>query len=326
MFQGKVGSDYLRGLSIIYDDLGITEDLVMAPLSTVDMKLIDSLFGMYGGYVLNFSNATFSSFFSRDVGVDIYDDVYAIHGNSKGKRLWSFLEVGQTNAVIKALRALWDIREAERMERGEEDKVPQARARLSALIVKLGGGPLTADPSTEPPPTWAPTKPSGPSMSVLAALEAEFMALVQMEETPQQRGYAFERFLKRWFDIWGLDAHASFRTTGEQIDGSFQHDGATYLVEAKWHNKPVDANMLHSFQGKLLERPDWTRGLYVSYGGFSGESFGAFTARRLIMMDGTDIYFVLNRQLDLGRVIGAKARHHSEKRQPFARVTDIFPR
>jgi hypothetical protein len=84
--------------------------------------------------------------------------------------------------------------------------------------------------------------------------------------------------------------------------------------------------MLHGFQGKLLERPDWTRGLYVSYGGFSGESFQAFTARRLIMMDGTDIYFALNRRLDLGRVIGAKARCHSEKRQPFAKVTDIFPR
>jgi len=224
--------------------------------------------------------------------------------------------------VTKALHALWEIREAERMERGEEEKIPQARARLSALIMRLGGRPLAANASTEP----TPEKPAGPSDAALATLETEFMALTQMDEAPQQRGYAFERFLKRWFDTWGLNAHASFRTVGEQIDGSFQHDGATYLVEAKWHNKPADANMLHGFQGKLLERPDWTRGLYVSYGGFSGESFQAFTARRLIMMDGTDIYFALNRRLDLGRVIGAKARHHSEKRQPFAKVTDIFPR
>ena len=298
----------------------------MATLSTVEMKLIDSLFGMYGGYVLNFSNKTFASFFSRDVGVDIYDDAYAIHGSSKGKRLWGFLEAGQNNAVIKALHALWEIREAERIERGEEEKIPQARARLSALIVKLGGRPLAPDESTGPPPGRGHEKPVGPSEAVLIALEAEFTALVGMDEVPQQRGYAFERFLKRWFDAWGLDAHASFRTVGEQIDGSFQHDGATYLVEAKWHDKPADASKLHGFQGKLLERPDWTRGLYVSYGGFSVESFEAFTARRLIMMDGTDIYFALNRRLDLGRVIGAKARHHSEKRQPFAKVTDIFPR
>ncbi|UFW72660.1 restriction endonuclease [Bradyrhizobium sp. WU425] len=310
---------------VIYDDRGIIEDHAMATLSTVDMKLIDSLFGMYGGYVLNFSNATFASFFSRDIGIDIYDEAYAIHGTSKGKRLWGFLEIGQTNAVIKALHALWEIREAERMERGEEEKVPQARTRFSALIVKLGGRPLAAEQSVEPSPASAREKQDEPSESIQAALQHEFMGLVQMEEARQQRGYAFERFLKRWFDTWGLDAHASFRTVGEQIDGSFQHDGATYLVEAKWHNKPADANMLHGFQGKLLERPDWTRGLYVSYGGFSGESFDAFTARRLIMMDGADIYFTLTRRLDLRRVIAAKARHHSEKRQPFAKVTAIFP-
>lgn len=43
------------------------------------------------------------------------------------------------------------------------------------------------------------------------------------------------------------------------------------------------------------------------------------------MMDGADIYFTITRHLDLRRVIAAKARHHSEKRQPFAKVTDIFP-
>jgi hypothetical protein len=29
------------------------------------------------------------------------------------------------------------------------------------------------------------------------------------------------------------------RDGGEQIDGSFQHDGTTYLVEAKWHRAEI---------------------------------------------------------------------------------------
>ena len=226
--------------------------------------------------------------------------------------------------MVKALTELWAYREAGRLDRGEKDTVPNARARLSEVIVKLGGKPLPADPAM-PAQAAAPAAPSGPSEGVLAGLEAEFLALTNMNETPHQRGYAFERFLKRWSDTWGLDAHASFRTKGEQIDGSFQHDGATYLVEAKWQNRQIDAAMLHGFQGKLLERPDWTRGLYVSYGGFTGDSFGAFTARRLIMVDGADIYFALNRRLDLAEVIRKKARYHAERRQPFARVTDLFP-
>ncbi|CAA2109002.1 hypothetical protein MBUL_04495 (plasmid) [Methylobacterium bullatum] len=160
---------------------------------------------------------------------------------------------------------------------------------------------------------------------MLAGLEQEFLALREMDDTPQQRGYAFERFLKRWCDAWGLDARGSFTTTGEQIDGAFQHDTNTYLIEAKWHARPVDAAMLHGFQGKLRMRPVWTRGLYVSYGGFSDPSSDAFFSERLIMMDGADIYHALRLRLDLGEVIRRKVRHHSERRQPLAPVTDLFP-
>ena len=60
------------------------------------------------------------------------------------------------------------------------------------------------------------------------------MALSSLD--PQPRGYAFEAFLKRVFDAFGLLPRGGFRTTGEQIDGSFVLAGETYLLEAKWHN------------------------------------------------------------------------------------------
>lgn len=298
----------------------------MAQLSTIDMKLIDSIFGMYSGYVLDFSNDRFASFFNRDLNIDIYHDRYAIHGGSKGKVFRGFLEIASNADVVRALTALWEYRETYRLDHNEAETVLHARQRLSQLVVKLGGKPLPAgfdEPAPAAPPQ--PEAPKGPSEGVQAALEAEFLAMTQMDEDPHQRGYAFEHFLRKWFDTWGLDAKAAFTTKSEQIDGSFHHDGATYLVEAKWHTKPTNGAMLHGFQGKLLERPDWTRGLYVSYGGFSDESFDAFTARRLIMMDGTDIYHALHRRLDLSMVIGEKVRHHSEHRKPFAKVTDLFP-
>ncbi|WP_210335628.1 hypothetical protein [Ensifer sp. ENS11] len=68
----------------------------MPTLPTVEMKLIDSIFGMYGGYVLDFSNSRFDTSFSQDIGVDINDEIYATHGGSKGKRFRRFLEVAQT--------------------------------------------------------------------------------------------------------------------------------------------------------------------------------------------------------------------------------------
>jgi len=291
----------------------------------LDLKLVGDLFGT--SYVMDFTNQTYADFFRDDVGIEIYNDAYLVeNGNSKGKRLRTFLQRGQNAAIVKALHGLWQWRVLYLATSflGETDNVPQARERLSELIVRLGGAPIAGNKS-EPPQTTAPAPSSRPSESVLLALEQEFLSLSAMDEQPQERGLAFERFLKKWFDAWGLDPHAAFSTKSEQIDGSFQHDNTTYLVEAKWHTKPTSGGMLHAFQGKLQERPDWTRGLYVSYGGYSDQSFDAFTAKRLIMMDGRDIYHAVNRRLDLGEVIRRKVRHHSENRQPFAKVTDLFP-
>jgi hypothetical protein len=291
----------------------------MANLSTADLNLIDRLFGMYGGKVLEFSIPRFRSFFERDVGVDIWDDVYLKYGTSKGKRLWGFMELGQRAAIVRALHALWEVRESERT--GPDD-VPDARERLSAVIEKLGGRPIAAPPGSARPP--AP-KPARPDDAALDQLEKDFLDLHGMTDRPQARGFAFEKFLQAWFDAWGMDARGSFRAEGEQVDGSFQHGGSTYLVEAKWHSAATDAATLHSFQGKLEERPQWTRGLFVSFEGFTQQGLSAFTARRVILMDGSDIYLALRDRIDLDKLIEAKARHASEKREPFARVSALFP-
>lgn len=129
----------------------------MAALSTTDMKLIDSIFGIYSGYVLDFSNSTFDAFFRRDVGVDVYDAAYATYGDSKGKRFRAFLENARAAAVVKALTELWTYREVDRLDRGEMETIPNARARLSELIVKLGGKPLPGNPA-EATQAAAPTR------------------------------------------------------------------------------------------------------------------------------------------------------------------------
>jgi hypothetical protein len=286
-------------------------------LRPIEAKLVDDLF-VQGGYVLNFTNQTFAEFFRHEVGVDIYDEVYAFRGGSKGKRLIAFTQKAQPKAIAKSLAGLWEYLQADRPDHATEDN----RKKLSAIIERLGGGSLSGGDVAEEPKVAHPPLPAS---GILSALEAEFLALGAMDDRPQERGYAFERFLKRWFDTWGLDSRAAFRTIGEQIDGSFQHDGTTYLVEAKWHRAQTDAAMLHSFQGKIEERPIWTRGLHVSHAGYSAPSSTAFTSRRIILMDGQDIYIALNRKLDPGLVIREKARAASERKNPFAKVLELFP-
>lgn len=74
-------------------------------LRPIEAKVVDDLF-VQGGYVLNFTNQTFSEFFCHEVGVEIYDELYGFRGNSKGKRLVGFTQKAQPKAIAKALAGL----------------------------------------------------------------------------------------------------------------------------------------------------------------------------------------------------------------------------
>ncbi|MGV0758399.1 restriction endonuclease [Tistrella mobilis] len=300
----------------------------MQKLRPVELKIVGQLFETSPGYVLDFTNAEFADFFRREVGVDIYDDAYAINGNSKGKRLRTFLIKGQAPAIAKALAALWEYRESDRIGQKRAETVVNARHQLSLIVERLGGPPLPdyGSPTKDPAAASRDTsRVARPEPAALHALGERFLALWCMSDEPQARGRHFETFLTDLFNAWNMDARAGFRVVGEQIDGSFQLGGDIYLLEAKWHQARTDAATLHAFQGKVSERPEWTRGLFISFNGFTDVGLKAFTAKRIILADGKDIYDALARRLSIPDIIAAKVRYASEHRQPFQRVENLFP-
>lgn len=297
----------------------------MANLRPIEIKLVDELTGMSSGYVLDFTNRTFAEFFQDGIGIDIYDDTYAEGSGSKGKRLRAFLLKAQPLAVARLLTALWEYREIARIEAGDAESIRHCRARLSAIVERLGGGALPDHDKRPPGQTALPpeTKGHGPLMAERQRLRDDFIQLLGMAS--QARGYAFEKFLKKLFSAWDLNARGGFRNIGEQIDGSFVHDSHVYLLEAKWQAERTNAATLHAFQGKVSERPTWARGLFVSYEGFSEEAFSAFSSRQIILMDGMDIMDTLDRNLHLDEVIREKIRHAVERKEPLARTRQLFP-
>ena len=72
----------------------------------VERACIEELFGMSGGYVLDFSNRTFSEFFREAINVDIYSDKYSVSGESKARRLRAFIEIESDAFVGKVLAEL----------------------------------------------------------------------------------------------------------------------------------------------------------------------------------------------------------------------------
>lgn len=143
---------------------------------------------------------------------------------------------------------------------------------------------------------------------------------------PHARGYAFEGFLKDLFNAFGLAAQEPFRLRGEQIDGSFLLGSNIYLLEAKWHGQPIGVAELHTFHGKIEQKAAWTRGLFVSNSGFTDDGLVAFgRGKRVICMDGLDLYEMLERELPLTHVLELKVRRAAETGCAFVRVRDLFP-
>ncbi|MDY0222353.1 MAG: restriction endonuclease [Desulfobacterium sp.] len=289
----------------------------MANIRSIDMMFLDDLFDMGRGYVLKFSDRTFAQFFAEELNIDIDDPVYARNGNSKAKRLRCFFQTVDKATVVRTLNALWEYREALRQRSGQADTIENSHGRLLALISKLEGTQKTV-PTSEQQPIPAFDRPK------LKVLKGELIALTSLEA--HARGYAFEKFLQTLFNAYSLTPHEPFRLKGEQVDGSFQFGNETYLVEAKWHGKPIGVAELHTFHGKIEQKAAWTRGLFVSNSGFTEEGLVAFgRGKRVICMDGYDLYETLDREIPLNHILERKVRHAAETGSPFGRVRDLFP-
>lgn len=281
------------------------------------MLFLNDVFEMGGGYVLNFSDRTFGRFFAEELNIDIDDPAYSVNGTSKGKRLRCFLQSVDRPTVIRTLKALWEYREALRQRAGEPEKIANAEGRFLALINRLQG--INED-------LVKPASPAKMAFDTPRLIQLQSELLVLSNLAPQSRGFAFEDFLRQLFDAYGLKARDGFRLRGEQIDGSFVLSSEVYLLEAKWQSAMCGVADLHVFHGKIEQKAAWTRGLFISNSGFTEEGLSAFgRGKRVICMDGFDLYETLNRQLPLNDVLDRKVRHAAETGLPFVRVRDLYP-
>ncbi|MCG2747331.1 MAG: restriction endonuclease [Desulfobulbaceae bacterium] len=283
----------------------------MSNLTNIEKQKLERELDMSGGYVLRFSNRTFEEFFREIVGVEIYDSRFDLGSGSKANRMRAFWRIAtdeQLRLLLNGLLEGWDVYSGE--------PIPQsARTLLDRILKSLGAGSISDVKQGSEPTNLS----DGASKKLISRL-------IQVTSLPpQKRGYEFEAFLKKLFDAYGLAARASFRLSGEQIDGSFVMHTETYLLEAKWQNAQTGVGDLHTFEGKLGQKASWTRGLFVSNSGFSSDGLQAFgRGKRLICMDGYDLSEMLRMKLSFVDVMDAKIRRAAETGCPFVPVRDLF--
>ena len=297
----------------------------MARISAVNMRLIiDDVFASPSGsgYVLDFSNRTFAEFFKDEFGIDIDAVRYHTNGSSKANRLRSFLQLELESTAARVLRGLWKYREDVNgpLDRADAKAVHQ-ETRFFQVVHALDGKGIPARPDlTKPEPNFV-----SPPRQSLGHMNDRLLTLTLMQ--PQERGFAFEKFLSELFALYKLDPRNSFRLTGEQIDGSFELPPETFLVEAKWQASLTGLGDLLTFSSKVERKAQWSRGLFISYSGFSPDGLVAFARGKptsIVCFDGGDLSQILMGGLNLVEVIQKKKRRAAETGNAFVPVRDLF--
>ncbi len=157
----------------------------------------------------------------------------------------------------------------------------------------------------------------------LRELKEQFFNL-HRESSPQAAGRLFENILNRMFALHGLEPREPFRVVGEQIDGSFDLDHETYLVEAKWEKAPVSEASLLVFRGKVEGKSAFTRGVFISLNGVTSEARQAITQGKqptFFIVDGYDLTMVLSDEVGLIEFLRQRRRLLAEE----GRVVVPFP-
>ena len=114
----------------------------MPRLKHTELAALDEVLntGYGSGYVLDFSDRTFSLFFDEEFGVDIDQEKYRANGTSKGKRLRTFLTTEDGVTASHVLRTLWDHRAAILARSGREDQ-PAISDQYFQIVHRLQGDP-----------------------------------------------------------------------------------------------------------------------------------------------------------------------------------------
>ena len=106
-----------------------------SPFITIaELRVIEPVLNMGGGYVLDFNDRTFAAFF-QEQGINIDAPTYRDKGGSKANRLRSFLAQTPPPRSGQLLAALLDYRQSA----GGANLPPDTLARALAIVERLGG-------------------------------------------------------------------------------------------------------------------------------------------------------------------------------------------
>ena len=275
----------------------------MAQMKYIEKDYFERLFGMETGYVLDFTNYTYQRFVADTININVYKKY---HGLSKAKILRAIIDDYDNVTVGKLLLGLMQYMQARELVADEKKEIFQ---KCTEIGYRLIGKKVSAKP------VYTVSESQKIEFNFKRYLN-ELKDLADYHDNPQARGYQFERYLNKLFKDCALEPRESFRIKGEQIDGSFVLRNDIYLLEAKWTNKPTEKNDLVVFNEKVSSKSGFTRGLFISFAGYSNDAVETFCNGRkvnIVLMTVQELAVALTREMDISTVIWNKVRALAEE-------------
>lgn len=119
----------------------------MSSLVTNEKQVLEKLFQMGSGYVLNFSDRTFGEFFQDDVCVDIYDQKYDYASGSKANRLRGFWQVADDALAGRSIEKLLAYIDNQiLLGHFTNEEFPESLTKRARSIAERLQGPKTTPP------------------------------------------------------------------------------------------------------------------------------------------------------------------------------------
>jgi hypothetical protein len=159
---------------------------------------------------------------------------------------------------------------------------------------------------------------------LLLDLKDRFLQLQAMTDR-HARGRQFETLLNELFDLADLHPRAAYSLQHEQIDGAFTFQTDDYLLEAKWWAEPLQPKHLSDFKAKIDSKAKHVLGLLVAVNGYTHGAIEVHShGTPLVLMDGTDLYAVLDGRISFSELLERKRRYAAETGVPMLSVSQML--
>jgi restriction system protein len=147
---------------------------------------------------------------------------------------------------------------------------------------------------------------------------------------PQLRGKKLEGVLNRLFDLSGILIRNAFTRIDdegagvvEQIDGVVELDGAIYLVEMKWWDKPLGTAEVAQHVVRVFSR-EGARGLLISYSGYTDPAIvtckEALAHKVIVLGTLQELVKLIDREGDLAQLIRQKVQAAVLDKKPYLEI------